>query len=78
MLLVRKQDLEQHQVEWEEVKWVALECQLQAHLLSKKVEELIGEKLLVCCQLVKLTQNKLKLEPNFGADLITMEMVTFH
>lgn len=74
----RKQDLEQQRVEWEEAKWVAHECQLQAHQPSKRVEVLIGEKLLVCCQLVKLTRNKLKLEQNFGADSITTVTGMFH
>ena len=75
IILVRKRDLALLQVEWAEAQWVDQECQLQVHQQSKKVEVLTGEKLLVCCQLVRLTQNKLKLELNFGVDLITMVMV---
>ena len=58
ILLVKKPDLEQLQAEWEEVNSVGPKCQLQAHQQNRKVEELTGEKLLVCYQLVKLTLNK--------------------
>lgn len=75
---VRKPDLEQQQAEWAEAKWVVQKCQLRVHRQSKRVEELIGEKLLVCCQLVKRTQNKSKPEPSFGADLITTVTGMFH
>ena len=76
IILVRKRDLALLQVdfpllEWEEAQWADQKCQLQVHRQNKKAEELTGEKLLVCCQLVRLIQSKLKRELNFGADLIT-------
>ena len=75
IILVRKRDLAQLQVEWEEAQWADQKCQLQVHRQNKKVEVLTGEKSLVYCQLVRPIQNKSKQELNCGADLITTVMV---